>query len=49
MQQGGVLQEVYMQQRTLFALQAEVKNLKARIRKLEEERRAYTNIKQQKD
>ncbi len=48
-QQGGVLQEVYMQQRTLFALQAEVKNLKARIRKLEEERRAYTNIKQQKD
>ena len=44
--QAGVMQEVYMQQRTLFALQAEVKNLKARVRKLEEERRAHLNMKQ---
>jgi hypothetical protein len=33
---GGLLQEVYMQQRTLFKLSAEIKELKARIRHLEE-------------
>lgn len=45
-QQAGIMQEVYMQQRALFALQAEVKSLKARIRKLEEERRNHLNLKQ---
>ena len=33
---SGILQEVYMQQRTIFALQADVKSLKARMNKLEE-------------
>ncbi len=34
-QNGGLMQEVYMQQRAVFALSAEVKALKERIRKLE--------------
>ncbi len=34
---ASVVQEVYMQQRTIFALQAELRSMKARIRKLEEE------------
>ncbi len=36
---GGISQEVYMQQRAIFALQAEVKSLKNRVRKLEEDRK----------
>ncbi len=36
---GGLQQEVYMQQRTLFQLQAEIKNLKARVKRLEEEQK----------
>ena len=34
----GIVQEVFMQQRTLFSLQAEIKSLKARLRKLEDEK-----------
>lgn len=33
---SGVLEEVYMQQRSLFQLQAEVRSLKSRIKRLEE-------------
>lgn len=36
---GGLLQEVYMQQRTLFQLQAEIKSLKARVKRLEDEQK----------
>ena len=36
---GGLQQEVYMQQRTLFQLQAEIKNLKQRVKHLEEEQK----------
>ena len=36
---GGLQQEVYMQQRTLFQLQAEIRSLKARIKRLEEEQK----------
>lgn len=32
----GIMQEVYMQQRAIFALQAEVKELKNRLRRIEE-------------
>lgn len=35
----GLAQEVYMQQRALFSLQAEVRELKQRVRRLEEERK----------
>ncbi len=42
---GGLSQEVYMQQRAVFALQAEVKSLKNRVRKLEEERKNAINVK----
>lgn len=34
-QNGGLIEEVYMQQRTLFQLQAEIKSLKSRITQLE--------------
>ena len=34
----GIVQEVFMQQRTIFTLQAEIKSLKARLRKLEDEK-----------
>ena len=33
---AGIMQEVYMQQRAIFALQAEVKELKNRLRRLED-------------
>lgn len=36
---GGLAEEVYMQQRTLFHLQAEIKNLKARVKRLEDEQK----------
>lgn len=36
---GGLQQEVYMQQRTLFQLQAEIKNLKQRVKRLEDEQK----------
>ncbi len=36
---GGLQQEVYMQQRTLFQMQAEIKSLKARIKRLEDEQK----------
>ena len=36
---GGLQQEVYMQQRTLFSLQAEIKSLKARVKRLEDEQK----------
>lgn len=36
---GGLMQEVYMQQRTLFQLQAEIKSLKARVKRLEDEQK----------
>lgn len=36
---GGLQQEVYMQQRTLFQLQAEIRSLKARIKRLEDEQK----------
>ena len=45
---GGLMQEVYIQQRALFSLQAELKSLKNRVRKLEEEMRKNTNINLQK-
>lgn len=34
----GIVKEVFHQQRTLFSLQAEIKSLKARLRKLEDEK-----------
>ncbi len=34
-QNGGLMEEVYMQQRTLFRMQAEIKSLKSRINQLE--------------
>lgn len=40
-QGNGLAQEVYMQQRTLFSLQAEIKELKNRIRFLEEDRKKH--------
>lgn len=40
-QGAGLAQEVYMQQRTLFSLQAEVRELKNRVRFLEEERKRH--------
>ncbi len=34
----GIVKEVFYQQRTIFSLQAEIKSLKARLRKLEDEK-----------
>ncbi len=42
---SGIAQEVYMQQRTVFLLQSDVKSLKNRVRKLEEIVKMMTNSK----